>query len=96
MFVVILGIVEDSPVFFNMWPETDSSMVDLWGETRSKHTHDTLALEALSGWEPTNCGAGVVRGPNVSKSNLNTLSASSRVHILKLLSTQTDSSGSYS
>jgi hypothetical protein len=50
-----------------MWPEeTVDQWNNLWGDIRSKHTHDTLALEALSGWEPTNCGAGVIRSPHVS------------------------------
>jgi hypothetical protein len=37
---------------------------DAWGPARrAGRTPDELALEALSGWEPTNCGAGVVRAP---------------------------------
>ena len=38
---------------------------DIWGKARSAMPTDRLALEALVGWEPTNCGAGVVRGKEI-------------------------------
>lgn len=33
----------------------------LWGPERSHRDADSLALEALCGWEETRCGAGVIR-----------------------------------
>lgn len=32
----------------------------IWGPDRSRRSREALALEALAGWEPTNCGAGIV------------------------------------
>lgn len=40
----------------------DPEWARLWGGPRTHRSHEELALEALSGWEPTNCGAGVIRG----------------------------------
>lgn len=34
----------------------------LWGPDRFSSKRDDLALEALIGWEPTNCQAGVIKG----------------------------------
>lgn len=52
----------------------------LWGNERNTVAKDDLALEALSGWEPTRCGAGVIRAVSCPVAVVHNIVSTSMVH----------------